>query len=95
MHLDIITDAGVSGGKPLASREGGQRLLDAIKARRAEAVVMLKLDRMFRNAGDCLATIETWDRAGVALHRIGTQAPVGEGHPLDQPVQLHLPGLAL
>ena len=29
---------------------------------------MLKLDRMFRNAGDCLATVEAWDRAGVALH---------------------------
>ena len=68
--LDIITDAGVSGGKPLASREGGQRLLDAIRKRKAGAVVMLKLDRMFRNAGDCLATVETWERSGVALHII-------------------------
>ena len=66
--LDIITDAGVSGGKPLASREGGQRLLDAIRKRKSDAVVMLKLDRMFRNAGDCLSTVEQWERAGVALH---------------------------
>ena len=66
--LDIITDAGVSGGRPLASREGGQRLLDAIRKRKADAVVMLKLDRMFRNAGDCLNTVEKWDKAGVALH---------------------------
>ncbi len=66
--LDIITDAGVSGGKPLASREGGQRLLDAIRKRKAGAVVMLKLDRMFRNAGDCLTTVERWEKAGVALH---------------------------
>ncbi len=66
--LDIITDAGVSGGKPLASREGGQRLLTMIRQRKAEAVVMLKLDRMFRNAGDCLTTVETWEKAGVALH---------------------------
>ncbi len=66
--LDIITDAGVSGGKPLADREGGQQLLDAIRERRAEAVVMLKLDRMFRNAGDCLTTVERWEKAGVALH---------------------------
>ena len=29
---------------------------------------MLKLDRMFRDAGHCLATVETWDRAGVVLH---------------------------
>ena len=66
--LDIITDAGVSGGKPLASREGGQQLLDTIRKRKADAVVMLKLDRMFRNAGDCLTTVEKWERSGVALH---------------------------
>ena len=29
---------------------------------------MLKLDRMFRNAGDCLATVEQWERSGVSLH---------------------------
>ncbi len=66
--LDIITDAGVSGGKSLASREGGQQLLAAIQARKADAVVMHKLDRMFRNAGDCLTTVERWEKAGVALH---------------------------
>jgi DNA invertase Pin-like site-specific DNA recombinase len=66
--IEIVTDAGVSGGKPLAKREGGQRLLAALKARTAEAVVMLKLDRMFRNAGDCLATVERWERAGISLH---------------------------
>lgn len=66
--VEVVSDAGVSGGKPLASREGGQRLLAALRTRKARAVVMLKLDRMFRNAGDCLATVEQWDRAGVALH---------------------------
>ena len=65
---DLITDAGVSGGKPLASRDGGQRLLTAIRERKADGVVMLKLDRMFRNAGDCLTTVERWEKAGVALH---------------------------
>jgi len=58
--LDLITDAGVSGGKPLASRDGGER--------KADGVVMLKLDRMFRNAGDCLNTVERWEKSGVALH---------------------------
>lgn len=65
---ELITDAGVSGGKPLAHREGGRRLLAAIREHKADAVVMLKLDRMFRNAGDCLSTVETWERSGVALH---------------------------
>ena len=64
----LISDVGVSGGKPLASRKGGAALLDAIHRRDAGAVVMFKLDRMFRNAGDCLTTVEGWERAGVALH---------------------------
>ena len=65
---DLITDAGVSGGKPLASREGGQKLLAAIREHKAKAVLLLKLDRGFRNVGDCLNTVEAWDHAGVALH---------------------------
>ncbi len=66
--LEVITDPGVSGGKPLAKRAGGQRLLAAMRERKAEAVVMLKLDRMFRNAGDCLTVIEKWERSGISLH---------------------------
>ncbi len=66
--LEVITDPGVSGGKPLAKRGGGQRLLAAMRERKAEAVVMLKLDRMFRNAWDCLTVIEKWERSGISLH---------------------------
>ncbi len=66
--LDIIADAGVSGGKPLADRDGGRELLKIIGKRQTDAVIMLKLDRMFRNAGDCLTTVERWEQAGVALH---------------------------
>ncbi len=43
-------------------------MLEAIRQRKADAVIMLKLDRMFRNAGDCLTTVEKWERSGVALH---------------------------
>lgn len=68
LDLDIITDAGESGGKPLSTRDGGQRLLAAIRERKAGAVVLLKLDRGFRNAIDCLSTVEKWEKAGVALH---------------------------
>ena len=66
--VGTIEDAGVSGGKPLANREGGKQLLEAIKKRKADAVVMLRLDRMFRNAGDCLTTVERWEKSGIALH---------------------------
>ena len=66
--LGIVEDPGVSGGKPLADRDGGRELLRIIKKRQTDAVIMLKLDRMFRNAGDCLTTVERWEKAGVALH---------------------------
>ena len=65
---EIISDNGVSGGKPLHNRPGGAVLLDSLKRKLGLAVVVLKLDRAFRNAADCLATVEKWDRAGVALH---------------------------
>lgn len=68
LDLDIITDAGESGGKPLDTREGGQRLLAALRQRKADAVVLLKLDRGFRNAIDCLSTVEKWEKTGVSLH---------------------------
>ncbi len=43
-------------------------MLEVVRKRHAVAVVMLKLDRMFRNAADCLTTVEKWERSGVALH---------------------------
>ena len=66
--VDLITDAGESGGKPLARRPGGERLLAAIRQRKADSVVVLKLDRGFRNATDCLTTVEQWEGKRVALH---------------------------
>ena len=68
--IDVVVDRGVSGGKPLSDREGGRRILDAVRARRIAAVVTYKLDRLFRDCGDCLATVSAWDHAGVALHLI-------------------------
>ena len=68
--LDVVVDAGVSAGKPLADRAGGAVIVDAVKRRRVRAVVAVKLDRVFRNAGDCLTVTEGWDRMGVALHLV-------------------------
>ncbi len=67
---EAYEDAGISGGTPLASRPGGARLLAALRRRAATHVVMLKLDRGFRHAGDCLATVEAWQRTGITLHVI-------------------------
>jgi DNA invertase Pin-like site-specific DNA recombinase len=65
---EFIVDAGVSGGKPLGARPGGQRLLALLAEGGASHVVVLRLDRLFRNASDCLATVEAWTKRGYVLH---------------------------
>jgi DNA invertase Pin-like site-specific DNA recombinase len=49
-----------------------------------QCVIVLKLDRAFRNTVDCLQTVEDWERRGVALHiidlggnSIDSQSPAG------------------
>lgn len=66
----VVVDAGVSASKPLATREGGARVLDLAKRGEVDAVVGWKLDRLFRDCVDCLSVTREWDRAGVALHLV-------------------------
>ena len=68
--VDVVVDAGVSAGKPLAAREGGRRVLDLVADGTVEAVVALKLDRLFRDCADCLTVTDLWDRDGVSLHLV-------------------------
>lgn len=68
--VDLVVDAGVSGGTPINSRDGGRKVLEALKNGQASGVVAVKLDRLFRSASDCLATVDSWDKAGVALHLV-------------------------
>jgi site-specific DNA recombinase len=65
---EVFADQGVSGSIPLLERPGGAKLLEAITAGQAEHVVALKLDRLFRDAGDALTTLKEWDNHGIALH---------------------------
>ena len=81
----VIADEGVSATKPLAERPGGRELLELAKTGKVGHVVVLKLDRLFRNAIDALETISEWDRRGVALHlvdqggaAINTKSAVGK-----------------
>jgi len=68
--VDVICDGGISAGKPLATREGGKRLLDLVKQKAVTHVVTLKLDRLFRNCQDCLEVTAQWDKVGVSLHLV-------------------------
>jgi DNA invertase Pin-like site-specific DNA recombinase len=51
----IIADEGVSGAVPLAKRRGGAELLAALEAGEAEGVLVVRLDRLFRDALDGLS----------------------------------------
>src|SRR5450830_834061 len=68
--VGVIRDEGVSAFKHLDKRPGGADLLRVIASGEAQHVVAFKLDRLFRNAADALATTEAWSRAGVALHLV-------------------------
>jgi DNA invertase Pin-like site-specific DNA recombinase len=62
----IFEDPAVSGGKPLANRPSGARLL--AEARRTKPVVVVaKLDRLFRSVADAAQTITSFDRYGIEL----------------------------
>ena len=65
---EIIEDAGVSAGIPLANRPGGSRLWELLKRGKVGAVIAVKLDRLFRDTHDCLGVVNEWDRRGVGLH---------------------------
>src|SRR5262245_58539004 len=65
-----IRDEGISAAKPLATRPGGAALLRVLARRQARHVVVVTLDRAFRSTLDCLATVQTWNRAGVSLHLV-------------------------
>jgi DNA invertase Pin-like site-specific DNA recombinase len=68
--VELVIDAGVSAGTPLASRPGGARVAALADAGRVRGVVACKLDRLFRDAADCLGVTKGWDAAGVAFHLI-------------------------
>jgi site-specific DNA recombinase len=63
----VYRDEGVSGGKAFVSRPAGRKLQEAIGRGRVSHVLALKLDRLFRDAIDCMSTATAWDGAGVSL----------------------------
>lgn len=65
--VEVLEDAGVSAGLPLGSRPAGARITKLVNEG-VRHVICLKLDRLFRDAVDCLERTRCWDKKGVALH---------------------------
>lgn len=66
--VEVVADPGVSGGDSFADRPGGARVLELVAVGAVAAVIVVKLDRAFRDTADCLVLTREWDRAGVGLH---------------------------
>jgi DNA invertase Pin-like site-specific DNA recombinase len=70
-HLEIISivsEHSVSGSVPLSQRRGGLKLLEYLQTNKVFHVVVIRLDRLFRDAADALMQTKQWNRNGIALH---------------------------
>jgi DNA invertase Pin-like site-specific DNA recombinase len=66
----VLKEEGVSGHKELTKRQEGEKVARLLRRHKATNVVVIKLDRLFRNTIDALTTVQRWDRAGIHLHII-------------------------
>lgn len=66
--VEIIREEGVSASIPLKDREGGKHMLEMIKEGKASEIISTKLDRLFRDAHDCLTMVKVWEKDGTKLH---------------------------
>lgn len=76
---EIVEDAGIS-AKNL-NRPGVQKVLRLARKKKVDAVVVYKLDRIFRSTVDALETTKMFDKLGVSFHSIeetlDTQSAMG------------------
>lgn len=66
--IDIIEDAGIS-AKNL-NRPGVKTVIGFARKKKIDAVVVYKLDRMFRSTVDALETTKQFDKWGISFHSI-------------------------
>lgn len=67
--VEVVEDAGVSGSKPLAERVNGSGIAKLLDARNPgiDAVVVLRLDRLGRDAAETLNLLRRFRTGGVGL----------------------------
>ncbi len=77
LHLtEIMEDAGIS-GKSVNGRPGIQLVIDKVKSRKVDNVVVYKLDRLARNLKEACEISELMQKKGVALHSISEKIDTG------------------
>ena len=63
--IEVIVDEGVSGKIEFDERVGGKKAIDMMNSGKCIHIISTTLDRMFRNAADCILTTNSWDKAGI------------------------------
>jgi site-specific DNA recombinase len=74
--IEIIEDAGLS-GKSISGRPGIQRVLDLVKSRKVDNVVIYKIDRLVRNVKEAVEISELMQKRGCFLHSISEKLDTG------------------
>ena len=70
-HPEMYDDGGVSGAT--LERPALQRLLDDVRARRLNVVVVYKVDRLTRSLADFAKIVETFDAHGISFVSVTQQ----------------------
>jgi DNA invertase Pin-like site-specific DNA recombinase len=81
---EVFSDDALSGGLPLAKREGGRKLL--LNLRKGDHLVVARTDRMFRSLADLSRNLGEWAKLGVVVHLC--DLPVGPIDPGSIPYRL-------
>lgn len=76
--VDIRIEAGES-AKDIAGRPVFSALLEEVRSGAVQAVVTCKLDRMFRNTRECLATLDLIREQNVAFHSVQEHLDTASG----------------
>ena len=79
--VEVVEDAGVSGGRRLADRLGGAQVAALLDSRRpsVDAVVIVRLDRLGRDAAETLAYLRRFAAGPVGLVSIADRVDLRAG----------------
>lgn len=80
--IEIVRDEGVSGTKLLPDRSGGRRVAHLLEARRpnADAVVVVRMDRLGRDAAEQIELLKRFRSGKVGLVAIAQQIDLATPH---------------
>ena len=80
--VEVVADVGVSGSKPLSQRAGGATIARLLEAKKPgiDAVVVVRLDRLGRDAAESLSLFKKFQTGSVGLVALAEQIDLATPH---------------